>query len=745
MSLFAELKRRNVIRVAVGYLVLSWLVLQVGDVLIQSLELSSDYSKFIVILLALGAIPALVFSWIYEMTPDGIKKESEITPDQSVTAHTAKKLDVAVIVLLVAAMGMFAADRFLGDRGQAAAPTSAETTEASEPIEAEAAGPDLASVAVLPFVNMSADADNEYFSDGLTETLLHMLAQTPELQVAARTSSFAFKGTDIDIREIANTLGVAHILEGSVQRAGDRVRITAQLIRAEDGFHVWSDIYDRTLDDIFGIQDEIAGKVANSLLRSLIETGVAVQVESIGTQNLEAYDLYLQALAQNAIRNYGSYTAAEGLFKSAIALDPDFHDAKLGLAQNYLEQASTGQITTQDAMRLASPLVSEVRAERPDDLAAEGLALILEAQGIGLGGDFEGFVPLIDKLGDVYERDASNEYVRNSLVSFLEAVGRGEEALAILLAAYDLDPLAPAIHNELGNLYRGMGRLDEAEAIYLRWLELTPDHSFPYWSLARLAQRRGDAAGMIEWWLRNRQVDRDDHEIPTVLALSLYGLGMPDEASVWAARAEAMAPDAAVVRSIPLHRAFYAGDEDARFQIARELLETDVEDRWATWTDALIAFIDGSLRRSDEVAATAFLEARYPSLTDLNQPSSSIDILFARPHVLELLVDQPDLAASIDQVVADLDDTGISWRGVRDDARILALRGEVEASGEKVLEWLEGETVHGKRWRLELSRSLFADVIEVPAVRARLDELDQQEAAIREAILAVLAENEDVR
>ena len=196
---------------------------------------------------------------------------------------------------------------------------------------------------MLPFVNMSGNSENEYFSDGLTETLLHMLAQVPELRVAARTSSFAFKGQDKDIREIALALRVAHVLEGSVQRAGDRVRITAQLIRANDGFHVWSENYDRTLDDIFGIQDEIATKVGNSLSDSLLGARDK-DIEGVATKDVSAYDLYLQALAELAKGSYGSLQAAEGLLKDALSKDPEFLDAKTELARNYLDQMLTGLV-----------------------------------------------------------------------------------------------------------------------------------------------------------------------------------------------------------------------------------------------------------------------------------------------------------------------------------------------------------------------------------------------------------------
>ena len=258
MSLFNELKRRNVFRVAAAYVVVAWLVTEVGTTLLQTFGAPDWVAKAIILMFGLGFIPVVVFSWVYELTPEGIKKETQVNRDTSITSKTGRKLDLITIVAVVVGIG------FISFSSVIVPPPALETAETTA---------HEASVAVLPFVNMSGNAENEYFSDGLTETLLHMLAQVPGLKVAARTSSFSFKEQpELTASEIANILNVAHILEGSVQRAGDRVRITAQLIRADDGFHVWSENYDRTLDNIFDIQDEIAEKVGGALSESLLQT-----------------------------------------------------------------------------------------------------------------------------------------------------------------------------------------------------------------------------------------------------------------------------------------------------------------------------------------------------------------------------------------------------------------------------------------------------------------------------------------
>ena len=271
MSLFNELKRRNVIRVAIAYLALAWLVTEVAGTLFPAFGIPDWGIRFLVILFALGFVPALIISWAYEITPEGLKREKEVVRDASITHLTAKRLDVFTIGLIVVAISFILADRFwLSPRisGQLAASAEVVTDTV------QTSGPEFQyppnSIAVLPFVNMSDNPGNEYFSDGLSEELLNLLTRIPELRVAARTSSFSFKGQKLEIPEIAERLKVAHVLEGSVRKAGNQVRITAQLIKTDDGYHLWSESYDRTLDDIFAIQDEIAAEVVARLKVTLL-------------------------------------------------------------------------------------------------------------------------------------------------------------------------------------------------------------------------------------------------------------------------------------------------------------------------------------------------------------------------------------------------------------------------------------------------------------------------------------------
>jgi len=344
VSLFAELKRRNVFRVAIAYAVVAWLVMQVTDVVLNNVAAPGWVFHVIMLLLGIGFIIVVGFSWAFEMTPEGIKRESEVDRTRSITHLTGKKLDRMITGILVVALGYFVLDKFVLSAGREQAAVEAALEQAgAQPVaeavtEAAVAEPDR-SIAVLPFVNMSDDKQQEFFSDGLSEELLNLLAKIPELQVAARTSAFSFKGKDVTIAEVAEELGVAHVLEGSVRSAGDRIRVTAQLIRADNGFHLWSDTYDRTLDDVFAIQDEIAGHVVEALKVTLLG-----EPAHSSETTPEAYALYLQALHLSNQLVGENYPKAVALYEKVLEIDPDYAPAWAGLSRNYRNMAVDGQL-----------------------------------------------------------------------------------------------------------------------------------------------------------------------------------------------------------------------------------------------------------------------------------------------------------------------------------------------------------------------------------------------------------------
>jgi len=337
MGLVSELRRRNVLRMAVLYGVTAWLIMQVVEVILSLAALPEWVGQALLGILAIGFPIALVFSWVYEITPEGLKPETEIDPSDSIAHVTGRRMDFIVIAMLAAAVIVFAYDKWwLG--------------KAREIVLAPAN-----SIAVLAFANMSPDPEQEFFSDGISEELLNLLAQVPGLKVIARTSSFSFKGEKADVATIAERLNVRHVVEGSVRRSGDKVRITAQLIDATDSTHIWSQTYDRKLTDIFAIQDEISAAIVGA-----VKDPLGLQVEAvprvIAAANTEAYEAYLRGRYLVVQRTLSTIEGAILEFENAIALDPDFALGHAELAQAiWLQNGYGGGLTDIEAVAKAAP------------------------------------------------------------------------------------------------------------------------------------------------------------------------------------------------------------------------------------------------------------------------------------------------------------------------------------------------------------------------------------------------------
>ncbi len=355
MSFFNELKRRNVFRVGVAYMAVGWLILQVVELVLDSTTAPDWVMQIFLLAVAVGFPIAMLLAWAFELTPEGIKLERDVSREESIAPQTGRKLNHTIMIVLVAAVAFLLVDKFyLKDD---AAPTPALNPPAA-PVTAVAETDK--SVAVLPFVAMSSGPDDEYFADGLTEEILNSLARLPELLVTARTSAFHFKGQDRPIPEIASTLGVAHIVEGSVRRSGERLRITAQLIRADDGFHLWSETYDRDTSDVFGVQTDIAEKIA-SALDVVLDDEQREKMRSVGLQNPEAYVAFQKGVALY-LGAHGSQTSGEKMllanqwFEKTMALAPTFSDSYSYHADYFTHALSgdfTDEFTTEDEMNAA--------------------------------------------------------------------------------------------------------------------------------------------------------------------------------------------------------------------------------------------------------------------------------------------------------------------------------------------------------------------------------------------------------
>ena len=454
MSLFGELQRRNVIRVGIAYAVSSWVLMQFVDVITPIFELPDWAPKLIILILAVGLVPALIFSWVFEITPEGLKKDSDVDRTASIGNKTGKKLDYIIIGTLAVAVVFLLLDRQFNRGVDEPTVTTADTNVVADDVQK--------SIAVLPFVNMSSDAEQEYFSDGITEEILNSLAGIKELKVAGRTSSFAFKGQNDDLRRIGDALGVNHILEGSVRKSGAHVRITAQLIQVDNGFHLWSETYDRELTDVFAIQDEISNEILKQL-RSKLLTGDVVVAEAKRTTP-EVYALYLKAKQRIYTRIGSEIEVAVGELDQAIQMDSEYAPsyAQRGIATMLLADEQYGSIPNDEANRRGRRFVDQSLSLKPD--LAEGLA------GLGLyltrhRMNREAAIEVLAKALEINPNlvDASN-WLQIALVDAGDVRG----ALEIIEEVAERDPLyRPAFSNAM-MMFNNFGMQDKAEALLQR-------------------------------------------------------------------------------------------------------------------------------------------------------------------------------------------------------------------------------------------------------------------------------------
>ena len=486
-GLIQELKRRNVFKVGAAYAVIAWLVAQGVDVFLENFGAPAWVIKTVLLLLVAGFPLALVFAWAYELTPEGLKKEKDVDRSQSITHETGRKLDFFIIGVLLVALGYFAYDKFSHPRD--AAPPVADTAEAGGEVTASTwKGP---SIAVLPFVNMSEDASNEFFSDGISEEILNALASVKELKVAGRTSSFAFKGQNQDLRQVGEALGVKHILEGSVRKSGNKVRITAQLIQVDDGFHLWSETYDRELNDVFAIQDEISQAILGQLKAQLV--GETADVTVAARTNPEAYELYLLAKQRLYERTGPNIQSAAELLDKAISIDPNYAPAyaQRGIATLLLSagSGSYGEIPQQQALSQAKLYID--KALEMDEGLAEGWA------GLGLyylnlpTGGTEKAIETLQKALAVNPGliDASN-WLHNVLMQ----AGDPKEAQRVMLELVERDPLyRPGIRNVV-NGFLAFGEPEKALAHLERIQPLIPNDAVIQSSKAAVRISQGQTA-----------------------------------------------------------------------------------------------------------------------------------------------------------------------------------------------------------------------------------------------------------
>ena len=515
MGLVSELRRRNVFRMAALYVLAAWVIMQVAEVVIGLASLPAWTGSIVLTVLAIGFPIALLVSWFYEITPDGLALEKDVAPKDSIAHVTGRRIDFIVISLLIAALMLFAAHTWW-------------------PI-----APTDKSVAVLAFENMSGDPEQEYFSDGISEELLNTLAKVDDLHVISRSSSFSFKGKGLDIPTIAKELNVAHVLEGSVRRMGDSVRITAQLVDARTDVHVWSETFDRELStqNIFAIQSDIAAAIADKL-RATLSRQDQVDLGSVPTSSLEAYQSYWLGKQRMVSRASVSLEQAIEYFEKAIETDPEFALAYVGLADTYMLLGDYAGMSLRDVLEKAEPAIGKALAL--DDELAEAYV----AKG-AIRAKASDFAAAVDAFERAIELDSNfsraYHWYGDVLLTYLQ---QPDAALPMLERAYTLDPVSPALIVTVGQALSGLGRFEEAMDYYQKALEIEPAYASTYHLIGVLhayAYGRLDLA--VRWGLESYA--RDPRYVTNLSGLGIYYLTLGDEqkAEYWIDQALSIGPD----------------------------------------------------------------------------------------------------------------------------------------------------------------------------------------------------------
>ena len=569
----SELKRRKVFRVGIAYAAAGWLTVQVASVFFPIFHAPEWVLQVFATVIILGFPVALILAWAFEVTPSGVMRTADVPADQSARSSTGRRLEVVVVAVLALLVAILVVERFskVEDAADDLVEVPALPPNPALPPTENSDGTTSArkSVAVLPFVNLSSDPEQEYFSDGLTEDLLNRLAQIPSLKVPARSSSFHFKG-NTDLQEIKRALGVDAVLEGSVRRSGSALRITAQLTDVNSGYNVWSSSYDRELTDIFAVQDDITAKIVAALEVHLDDD--AKHLLSADRVDPELYQLMLRGRYHWNQRSETGLEKAAEIFEQATVLDPNYGPAFAGLADVYISKFDYGLLSLADSSAKARPAATRALELDPDLADAHtSLAHLLLHEWQWQAAE-KSFLRAI-------EINANYIVAHHWYALCLTALGRPEDAVTTMLHARDLDPLAIRINADLGMAYLAAGRYEEAVAQETQTLELAPQSATPRWirsmaleQMQRFDEAEQDMQAVLEAWERD----------VTILGTlgHLYGVsGKPEEA-----------------RALLNELVGQAETTDAEFYIALVYAGLDEADQAFQWLDRAIDERSGSVR-----------------------------------------------------------------------------------------------------------------------------------------------------
>jgi TolB-like protein len=738
MSLMTELKRRNVFRVGVAYAIVGWLLLEVASVILPALHLPDWALTLLVVFVVAGFPLALIVAWAFELTPEGLKREAEVDRTESITHQTGRKLDFLIIGVLAIGIIYFAVDKFVLQGEPEPTEVIAEAVPAAEPTT------QVKTIAVLPFANMSGDPEQEFFSDGISEELLNVLAKVKGLQVTSRTSAFAFKGKDISIPEIAEKLGVDHVLEGSVRMAGDRVRITTQLIEVSTDSHLWSESYDRELSDIFAVQDEIAAKVGKALEVALLGAD-SKPIRTSSETSIDVYSDYLLARQKLANMSLGFASAgeAESLLKGAIERDPNYAPAYAALAGTYGMMASWGMLSSSEASARMMPLVEQ--ALSLDDGLAETWQHLANVR--RQNSDFAGWRTAEERA---LALDSRNPVVLRNQIRRWMWTHEPERALVHADTLLRVDPLSPESLYWVAESYLRVGRVADAEMMLEHIRSIDPQNVSYLWGASNLATSRGDLVTALRLLEEAIRLDPDDPEGPSFIARAYFDLGDVAAAEFWSDAALQLDPEAPWVRVMAAVLHLYHDEQAEVVAIARELVRPSSHNRSESREIALRMMGASDLAEGNYQEISARYLADYPELADGKFPTGRLGIqsfsVWSAFHVtLDLAsaymhsgekAKAESLFSLVESELPHWPKEGLEVGGYGiADVELYALRGKKERALAALREHAAAGLGHMWRWRLLYNPNLdsIRNTSEFAAIIAEIEaDMAEQLARVRE-------------
>ncbi|MFQ5547449.1 MAG: tetratricopeptide repeat protein [Woeseia sp.] len=726
-SFVSELKRRNVLRVAAAYSVVAWIIIEAGSVLLPTFGASDSAFQVYVLIVIAGFLASLVFAWIFEVTPEGVKLEKNVDRSESVTPQTGRRLDFTIIGLLIVALGISVTLNVTGIR---------------DSTEAPAASANRLSIAVLPFESRSTDPDNQLFADGIHDDLLTRLANIAALKVISRTSVMEYRNSTKNLREIAQELGVGTILEGAVQRVGDNVRIHAQLIDATSDEHIWAKSYDRQLSlvNLFTIQSEISGEITRAL-KATLTVREQTRLASIPTDNMAAYSLSMQGRANLYKRRLETLLQARQQFEQATELDPDYAEAYAGLADSVLLLLNNHQaIPLDEAVRVAETALDKALSLDPDLADAHASLGLLRHKlweetrsGPGLEQAEQAFVRALD-----LNPNHARAYMWFASLRAIQQ--RFDESIELYHQSLRVDPLGRIPYANLPGLYALLGRNGEALDLLVKAVRMHPEWPTAYQNLAQHLNGLGRLDEAVAWGRKGQELSTDP-----LGGASMVGayIEFGDYQKILDIFSD-VSPDHPMYEyGLGMERAFH-GD----FAGAAEIVENTIKDvenprRFVFSMVAAFDVLAGDFDKAREYAELRnpeFAADAVPEIDAFNVANAVRYALILQKHGENQRADT--LLAAALTVVRSLPRIGLAGHGIR-DVQILALQGRtfeaLAALREAIDEGFRG-TVAANGWPLALDPYLES-IRDEPEFQAMSHEIEDAVVVMQERV--VRAEESD--